>query len=58
MVGARRHIRPQNRRDQDPARQLQALRSRRRDPRYGREDDVRPAAEGEGLAQLRRAEEG
>ena len=57
VVAAYWNKRAEHRHEQDPARELQAERPRRRDARYGREDDVRPAPEGDGQAYQRRGEE-
>lgn len=40
MVAPRRHLRPQDRHHQDPAREQQAFGFGRRDEKHGREDDV------------------
>lgn len=57
LVGAHCDDGAENRRDQDPARKLKAVGARRRDPRHGREDDVRPGDEAAGEAKQRRTEE-
>lgn len=57
VVGARGDDGAGDRHHEDPAGEQQAVGPRRRDPRHGREDDVRPAPEGAGAPHLRRAEE-
>ena len=57
MVAPRRGWRALNRHVEDHARELEAVGSGRRDAQYGREDDVRSAAEGDGQADERGAEE-
>ena len=53
---AGRH-RPGNQHQEGPAGELEAVGPGRGDSVDGREDDVRPEAEGDGAADLRRAEE-
>ncbi len=50
-------LRPRDRHEQDQARDVEAVGPRRRDEVDGREDDVRPEAEGTGPAHLRRTAE-
>jgi len=57
MVGPCRDISAQDRHQQDRAGEQQARRLGRGDTGYGGENDVRPAAERDGIAEQRRAEE-
>jgi len=57
LVESADHVPPRDQHQENQPRAVQAVRPGRRDAGHGGEDDVRPAAEGDGKTHFGRAEE-